>query len=82
MKNADAVVKYVLGHVEELTPEKISALADVIAALGGEVEKEPNTLKENADPNLLDEEEPVDLSKVTGIVVDGNERKVKIYPNE
>ena len=79
MKNTDRVVDYVLEHEGDLTPEKIQALAEVIKALGGEVEMEPNKVQPYQDPNLVDEEAPLDLTKIDKIEVDGNEHPVKIY---
>lgn len=79
MTNTDAVVKYILTKEKDLSPEKIQALAAVIKALGGEVEKSPNDMPVQEDPNLIDEQSPIDLTTVKTVVVDGNAQPVKVY---
>ena len=82
MKNTDRVVDYILKNVKELDEAKIRAMADVIKSLGGEVEQVPNDMPEaEVDPNLLDEEAPIDLSKIKNITVDGKDQPIKIYKN-
>lgn len=79
MTNTDAVVNYILSKEKDLSPEKIQALAAVIKALGGEVERSPNDMPIQEDPNLIDEQSPIDLTKVESVVVDGNAQPVKVY---
>ena len=82
MKNTDRVVDYILKNVKELPATKIKAMSDVIKSLGGEVEVAPNVMPEaEIDPNLLDEEAPIDLTKIKNITVDGKEQPIKIYKN-
>jgi hypothetical protein len=81
MSNADKVVDYVLANVDKLEPAKITALASVIKALGGEIEQAPNEMEPSVDPNLIDEEQPLDMSKVTNVVIDGAKKPVKIFNN-
>jgi hypothetical protein len=78
MMNADLVVKYVLDNAKELPANKISALADVIKALGTQSEPEPNTVPEKDDENLVDEPGPIDFSNVKSVEIDGHEMPVKI----
>ena len=76
--NTDSVVKYVLENASKLEPEKIRALAEVVRALGGEVSREPNNMPTKND-ETLSEDEPMDLSSVESIEIDGSKRPVKIY---
>jgi hypothetical protein len=78
MTNTDKMVEFVLKNTNDLPPSKIHALADVIRALGGEVEKAPNRLPVKNDP-LMEEEAPIDLSEVQGLVIDGQAKPIKIY---
>lgn len=78
--NTDRVVEYILQNTKDLSAAKIKSLAEVVRALGGEVEKEDNNLPIQNDPALF-EDAPLDLSQVTGIEVDGVPQKVKIYNN-
>jgi hypothetical protein len=78
MSNTDKVVEYILGNVEKLPASKIKALAEVVDALGGEKIEEPNKVPEMDDPNLMDEQAPLDLTKVKSIMVDGKSHKVNI----
>ena len=81
MKNTDKVVEYILSNAKNLPASKIDALGNVVKALGGELEESPNTVKEVIDPNLIDQDAPLDLSQVQGIEIDGNKQDVKIYSN-
>jgi len=82
MNNTDKLVTHILDNVKTLEPEKIRALADVVRALGGEVEKNPNEMSVLPDDtNMLDEEQPIDMTNVTSVVVDGKKSPVKIISN-
>lgn len=79
MTNTDKIVEYILTKGKELPPDQVRAMAEVIRALGGEIEKSPNTLPVKNEPSLLEDEEPIDLSEVEGLVIDGQEKPIKIY---
>jgi hypothetical protein len=82
MTNTDKIVQYILDHEKDLPAEKITAMSNVIKALGGEVEPPaPNEVAQVDDPNLIDEEAPLDLSRVKKIQIDGTSQPVKIYNN-
>ena len=79
-QNADRLVDYVIKNASKLNPDKISALGDVIEALGGEIEQAPNAVPDNDnDPDLLDPK-PINIADVTGVQIDdGPRRSVKVY---
>ena len=81
MSNQDKVVDYILENTETLSAPKIKALSGVLSALGGEKLDEPNEVEDVKDPNLIDETQPLDLSQIKGMVIDGNKTPVKIYNN-
>lgn len=84
MNNSDKIVNYLLKNASKLKSEKIEAFGKVIGSLGGEVEKEPNSVPLDLDPNdpTILHDRPVDMSEVTGVKVDnGKEQKIKIYSN-
>lgn len=78
-KNQDLLVDYIIKKEKDLTPAKIKSLAAVIAALKGEMDEAPNTVKPQEDPNLIDETSPMDLTKVDKLIIDGNERKINVF---
>lgn len=78
MTNTDQVVKYVLQNAKSLPPEKITALATVIHALGHDIPPEPNDVPEKDDENLADESGPIDFSKVKSVEIDGREMPIDI----
>ena len=81
MSNTDRIVDYVLRNAGKLSPEKISALGDLVGSISNEVKTEPNAVKQTeANSEDLLENRPIDLSEVTGFKVDnGPTKKVKIY---
>jgi hypothetical protein len=79
MTNTDKIVEYILKNVKDLPPDQIRAMAEVIRSLGGEIEKIPNTIPVKNEPSLLEDDEPIDLSEVEGLVIDGQEKPIKIY---
>ena len=81
MTNTDRVVELILKNTKDLPATKIKALAEVVKSLGGEIEKAPNDVPAEADPNLMDETAPIDLSKVKKIEIDGRETDLNIYKN-
>jgi hypothetical protein len=82
MQNTDKIIDYILKNTKELSAAKIKALAEVVRALGGEVTKEPNSLPIENDPGLFQEDnEPLDLSSVQAIEMDGTKRPIKVFSN-
>jgi hypothetical protein len=79
MSNVDEVIKHVLANTQTLSAPKIVALAQVVKALGGESPvMVPNEIK--AETTLLDEEQPMKLSDIDNIEIEGmGKRGVKIY---
>lgn len=79
--NIDRIVEKILSD-EKMTPQKIRALSQVILAIRGIPVQEPNELPEKKNENdmMLSEDQPLDMSEVTGVSVDGETpRKVRIY---
>lgn len=81
LQRADKVLEYILKNASKLSPEKIEALSKVldISKDINEATHEPNTIPEVENHDDLMEEQPVDLSDVEGISVDGRKVKTKIY---
>lgn len=82
MDNTNKIVDFLLSNNKELNAAKIRAFAEVVRALGGEVEKEPNVIPIKNDPNAMAEDnEPLDLSQVQAIEIDGTKRPVRVFSN-
>jgi hypothetical protein len=82
MDNTNKLVDFLLANSKELSAAKIKAYAEVVRALGGEVEKEPNNIPIKNDPNMMAEDnEPLDLSTVQAVEIDGVKRPVKVFNN-
>ena len=80
--NIDRIVNKILDD-DKMTPSKIKALSSVIASLKGIPLNEPNELepsKEDQNEMMLSEEQPINMSEVTGVSIDNEKiRGVKIY---
>jgi len=81
MNNTDKIIDHLLKNINDLPATKIKALGEVVGALSGEKLNEPNDVPVFNDPNLVDENQPLDLSKVKGMTVDGKSHPIKIYNN-
>jgi len=79
MTNTDKIVEYTLKNATTLPADKIVGLAQLVRALGGDVERSPNKLPKESNPLFDEETPPMDLSEVEGLVVDGLEKPIKIY---
>jgi hypothetical protein len=79
MSNVDQVTEHILKNSKTLSAGKIVALGMVIKALGGDNPiGSPNEVKQ--ETTLLDEEQPMKLSDIDNIEIDGvGSRGVKIY---
>lgn len=81
MRNIDKVVEYILKNAGRLTPEKITALSDVVGKLEEKdpVKSEPNKL-EGEENDYLSEASPMNLADIENIQIDSNKSiKTKIY---
>lgn len=79
--NIDKIVHKLLND-GYMTPAKIKAFSYVISALKGIPIQEPNEIKPEVNDKELVEDQPFDISSVTGIQVDDQQvGKVKIYKN-
>ena len=79
--NIDKIVDRILSD-PRMTPSKIKALSSVIQALKGvsSDQPSPNDVMEKENEILLSEEQPINMSEVTGVSIDGEKtRDVKIY---
>ena len=77
--NIDRVVDRILND-PKMTPAKIKALSSVIQSLKGVTVSSPNEIEETSNEAMLSEEQPIDISEVTGVSIDGEKaRNVKIY---
>ena len=80
MSNTDRIIDYVISNGGKLTPEKITAMAKVVEALGGDTPTQiPNDLPIKED-NYLENSEQINMAEVNGIQIDNNPRQpVKIF---
>ena len=79
--NIDRIVNVILSD-PKMSPGKIKALSTVISALKGVSISSPNEVENKPEENdmMLSEEQPIDMSEVTGVSIDGETRRdVKIY---
>jgi hypothetical protein len=79
--NVDKVLEYVLKNTKELPADKIQALASVIKALGTEIPEAPNSVDDTPDTTFADEQSPLDLTKITEVMIDGRKQKINIVGN-
>ena len=82
MSNQKKVVDYILGNVGKLKPEKIEALSKLVGALGTEVEKADNKVPETPNSQDMLEDQPIDMSNVTGVQFEDDKKSrkdIKIY---
>jgi hypothetical protein len=79
MSNVDKVIDHIIGNSKTLSAGKISALAAVVHALGGDNKiMAPNDVK--AEASLLDDEQAMKLGDIDHLEIEGvGTRDVKIY---
>ena len=70
MTNVDKIVEHVLQNSTKLSAERISAIAKLVSALGGERLSEPNDVEQEIEDQMLDEGS-ISLSDIEKIDIEG-----------